>query len=95
MSVPKKKKPLAKTKMGRSHQALSRIKLNKCKKCGKPVLPHHVCLNCGTYNDREAIKIKTKLEKEKKKKEKPGEAGSGSAGKDKKQEKESNKEIEK
>ena len=78
MSVPKKKKPLAKTKMGRSHQALKKVKITKCKKCGKPVLPHRACLACGTYNGREAIKIKTKLEKgkekekkEKEKKEKP------------------------
>lgn len=65
MSVPKKKKPIAKTKMGRSHQALKKVKLTKCSKCKKPVLPHRVCSSCGYYKGREVIKIKTKLKKKK------------------------------
>lgn len=43
----------------------------KCKKCAKPVLPHTVCLNCGTYRGREVIDVLAKLtKKEKKQREK-------------------------
>jgi len=43
----------------------------KCKKCGTEILPHTLCLNCGTYNGREIIDVLKKLtKKERKKKEK-------------------------
>ena len=42
-----------------------------CLKCGKPVLPHRVCLNCGYYKGVEVINVLEKLtKKEKKKREK-------------------------
>lgn len=42
-----------------------------CKKCGKPVLPHTLCANCGTYKGREVIDVLAKLtKKEKKQREK-------------------------
>lgn len=45
--------------------------LTKCTKCGKPVLPHTVCFNCGYYKGVEVIDVFKKLDKkEKKKKEK-------------------------
>ncbi len=66
MSVPARRKTSRKTKMGRSHQALKKIILNKCSKCGKAVKAHKVCDFCGTYKGKEAIKIKSKTKKEKK-----------------------------
>lgn len=63
MSVSKKKKSRSKTARGRSHQALSKIKLIKCKKCGKSTMPHRVCAACGTYQGKEIIKQKTKKKK--------------------------------
>lgn len=49
--------------------------LTKCPKCGKPVLPHTVCLNCGYYKGREVIDVLKKLDrKERKKREKEMEA---------------------
>jgi len=43
----------------------------KCKKCGEEILPHTLCLNCGTYQGREVIDVLKKLtKKERKKKEK-------------------------
>ena len=49
--------------------------LTKCSKCGKPVLPHTTCLNCGYYKGREVINVLKKLDrKERKKREKEMEA---------------------
>ena len=45
--------------------------LSKCPKCGKPVLPHTVCPNCGYYKGREVVDVLKKLtKKERKKREK-------------------------
>ena len=45
--------------------------LAKCPKCGKFVLPHAICWNCGYYRGKEIINVLEKLEKkERKKKEK-------------------------
>ena len=45
--------------------------LGKCSKCGKSVLPHTICFNCGYYKGREVIDVLRKLDKkEKKQKEK-------------------------
>jgi len=41
--------------------------LAKCKKCGKPVLPHTVCQNCGYYKGTEIINVLEKLNKKEKK----------------------------
>ena len=66
MSVPAKRRSRAKGRRGRAHQALAKIHLVKCPKCGKPTLPHRVCPLCGTYQGKEIIKLKTKKKKEKK-----------------------------
>ncbi|MBU1663324.1 50S ribosomal protein L32 [Patescibacteria group bacterium] len=66
MSVPAKKRSRSEVRRGRSHQALKKVKLNKCPKCGKAVLPHTACKFCGSYKGREVLKIKSKVKKEKK-----------------------------
>lgn len=38
-----------------------------CQKCKKPVLPHTVCQNCGTYKGRQLIDVMAKLSKKEKK----------------------------
>ena len=55
----------------RSHHAITPAGLSVCAKCGSMKLPHYICENCGTYNNREVIDVLAKLtKKEKKQKEK-------------------------
>ena len=63
MSVPKKRRTSSSVGRRRSHHALKSNSLNICSKCGKAVLPHHVCSFCGTYKGVEIIKVKTKTKK--------------------------------
>ncbi|MFH1508636.1 MAG: 50S ribosomal protein L32 [bacterium] len=69
MSIPKRRKSSAKRDTGRSHLALSKVKVFSCQKCQAPVLPHHMCLECGTYNGREVMAIVKKKEEKKKRRE--------------------------
>ena len=53
------------------HLFLGRPTLVPCQKCGKPILPHTVCPNCGYYKGVEFINVLEKLtKKERKKREK-------------------------
>ena len=57
------------------HLYLKRRFSVKCPKCGKPVLPHTVCKNCGYYKGALIIDVLKKLtKKEKKQKEREMEA---------------------
>ncbi len=45
-------------------------KLVKCSHCGREVLPHIVCKNCGYYKGREVVNVLAKELKKKEKKQK-------------------------
>lgn len=71
MAVPKQRKTKSKRNNRRMHIYLEQPALALCPKCGQPVLPHTVCLNCGYYKGEEVINVLKKLtKKERKKKEK-------------------------
>lgn len=71
MPAPKQRHTKSRRNRRRSHHALSKRHFSLCSKCGQPVLPHHICPNCGTYAGREVIDVLAKLtKKEKKNKEK-------------------------
>jgi len=71
MGVPKKRLPKGRRNKRRLHIFLEKPVLTKCPKCGKPVLPHSVCFNCGYYKGVEIIDVLKKLtKKERKKREK-------------------------
>ena len=71
MAVPKQRKTKSRRDQRRMHIFLSKPALTSCPKCGKPVLAHTVCQNCGYYKGTEVIDVLKKLtKKEKKKKEK-------------------------
>lgn len=71
MGTPKKHKTHAGKGQRRSHDALKGTFILLCPKCKAPMLPHHVCMKCGNYNNRTAVVIK---QDKKTKKEKKGKA---------------------
>lgn len=71
MTVPKQKHTKGKRNMRRMHLFMKAPSLSVCPKCGKPVLPHTVCSNCGYYKGVEVIDVLKDLnKKERKQKEK-------------------------
>lgn len=71
MAVPKQRKTKSRRNQRRMHIYLKQPSFGICPKCGKPVLPHTVCFNCGYYKSREVIDVLKKLtKKEKKQKQK-------------------------
>ena len=70
MAVPKQRKTKSRRNQRRSHIFTKTPVLFNCPKCGKPILPHTVCLNCGYYKGAEIIDVLKKLtKKERKQKE--------------------------
>lgn len=65
MSVSKRKQTPSRKKSRASHFALKKTRLSACSKCKKPILPHHACKFCGTYKDKETIKIRPDKEERK------------------------------
>lgn len=71
MAAPKQRKTKSRRNQRRMHIFIETSKLTSCPKCGKPVLPHTVCQNCGYYKGEEVIDVMKKLtKKERKKKQK-------------------------
>ncbi len=71
MAVPKQRHTKSRRNKRRMHLFLKKPSLTKCVKCGKPTLPHRVCLNCGYYKGKEVIDVLKRLtKKEKKQREK-------------------------
>ena len=56
MAVPKRKVSKARRDKRRANWKLALPGMVKCPKCGEFKLPHRVCKNCGTYNDKEVLK---------------------------------------
>ncbi len=56
MAVPKRKVSKARRDKRRANWKLALPGMVKCSKCGEFKMPHRVCKNCGTYNDKEVLK---------------------------------------
>lgn len=56
MPLPKRRTSRAKVRKRRSQQKITAPHVTYCRKCEAPVLPHHVCPECGYYQGREVIK---------------------------------------
>jgi len=67
MAVPKQHKTKSRRNQRRMHIFLKEKGVNKCSKCGKSILSHTVCLNCGYYKGQEVIDTLKKLTKKEKK----------------------------
>ncbi len=61
MAVPKRKKSKSKTRMRRSHHALSAPNIRPCPKCGAYVKSHRVCTECGYYKGELVVEKKVKI----------------------------------
>ncbi|MBI2098386.1 MAG: 50S ribosomal protein L32 [Candidatus Wildermuthbacteria bacterium] len=71
MAVPKQHRSKSRQGQRRMHLFIKNLKLVACKKCGKPVLPHTLCENCGTYRSKTFLDVLAKLtKKERKQKQK-------------------------
>lgn len=57
MAVPKKKVTRSRRDKRRAHHALKPVNLVECPHCGELKLPHHICLACGYYRDREVADV--------------------------------------
>lgn len=68
MAVPKQRHTKSRRNKRRMHIVIDPPPLTACPKCGKFVLPHTICWNCGYYKGREVINILGKLEKKERKK---------------------------
>ena len=67
MAVPKQKHTKSRRNKRRSQIFLESASLGVCPKCGKPVLPHKVCKNCGFYKGVQVIDVMKRLNKKEKK----------------------------
>jgi len=75
MAVPKQRRSSSRRDQRRMHIFLKVKSMTKCPKCGKPILPHTACPDCGNYRNREVINILAKIQKkEEKEKQKRNEA---------------------
>lgn len=57
MGLPTKKHTRSQRDQRRAHLKLEPKQMQKCKKCSSPVLPHHACQTCGTYQGRTVINV--------------------------------------
>jgi large subunit ribosomal protein L32 len=69
MGLPSKRRTKTSKLERASHFALKPKALGTCAKCGRPVLPHRACAKCGTYKNREVVKIRTRAKTLKQKEE--------------------------
>ena len=67
MAVPKQHRSKSRQGQRRMHLFIKAPNLIACAKCGKEVLPHTLCMNCGTYRGKELIDVLEKLNKKEKK----------------------------
>jgi large subunit ribosomal protein L32 len=55
MSVPASKKSSSAARRRRSHIHVDPVNTGGCSNCGKPVISHRACGECGFYKGRQAI----------------------------------------
>lgn len=63
MGLPAKQRTRRSKRERASHFALKKAALNKCKKCEKPVRPHHACTACGTYKGKTVMDTSKRAER--------------------------------
>lgn len=72
MALPNQKRAKSRKRVRQYRLRLTKKQLGKCLKCGKAVMPHHVCSFCGYYKNQEIIAPKVKDHKHTHKQEHKG-----------------------
>ena len=67
MAVPKQRHTKSRRNKRRGNIFITPPAFTVCSKCGKQILPHVACPNCGFYKGREVIDVMKKLNKKEKK----------------------------
>lgn len=57
MALPKRRHSRSRTRIRRSHDALTAPGISTCSECGEPKLPHRLCAGCGAYKGRKVIDL--------------------------------------
>jgi large subunit ribosomal protein L32 len=57
MALPKRRHSHSRTRLRRSHDALTMPSVGQCSKCGEPKMPHRLCGGCGTYKGRSVLNL--------------------------------------
>ncbi len=57
MAVPFRKISKTRGRKRRTHYTIEANTTIKCPKCGEMIKPHRVCPKCGTYKNKEVIKV--------------------------------------
>lgn len=70
MGLPKTHRSKIRQKNKRMHLHIASSTLVSCPKCGKPVLAHTLCQNCGTYRGKMLVDVMANLTKKEKKQKK-------------------------
>jgi large subunit ribosomal protein L32 len=61
MALPKRRHSRSRTRLRRSHDALTAPGLSLCASCGEPKEPHRLCGKCGKYKGRTVIVLDTEV----------------------------------
>ncbi len=56
-ALPKRRNSRTRGRKRRTHWKLSNPPISRCSVCGEPVLAHHICKSCGTYNGKKYDKV--------------------------------------
>ncbi len=57
MAVPKRRTSRSRQGHRRSHDGVTAVQVQYCRRCNEPILPHRACPNCGYYQGRDAIVV--------------------------------------
>ena len=57
MAVPKKRMSKSRSRMRRSHHALTAPNLSPCPQCGDAKESHRVCSSCGHYRGKQIFEV--------------------------------------
>ncbi|MCL2789912.1 MAG: 50S ribosomal protein L32 [Desulfobulbus sp.] len=57
MALPKRRHSHSRTRLRRSHDALTKPSVGQCPKCGEPKMRHQLCGGCGTYKGRSVLNL--------------------------------------